>query len=563
MLTVVKLCLILLCWSVGLTQLTAQQQALPSRTPLNFDLPIKSETDRVTATNADWPTEVWQQHVKQALTEILKAPDPLPKWVSDSVQFHPLRPSPLTTRQLGPHSVHRPQSPPSALQDGRDTLTEQLRALSSSVVHVKVIGIQPTPDDTSFSAEVLVELDTPQAQQRLQWHTLWSTSLQLLEIKSTFFEETRHAAKQPLFVDRTSSIFANDPAFVQQLKFGVDAWRSRLESGLAPLLTGFYGLAMGDANGDGLEDLFVCQPQSLPNRLFLRQPDGTLANASQTAGVSLLDATSSALFIDVDNDGDQDLLVAGDGFFIYYSNDGAARFQKRQALPLPGTITSLTAADADNDGRLDVYVCSHTPLSQKDQDTPLGLPIPIHNANNGQANLMLRNTPDQGFVDATARVGLDVNNRRFSYAAAWEDFDRDGDVDLYVANDFGQNNLYRNDQGRFIDVAAAMNVEDIGSGMSVSWGDVNGDGWMDLYVGNMFSSAGNRIASHQRHRDLARGNSLFINQAGKRFERAPVEWRAHLGRWAWSSQIADINNDGLQDLLVANGFVTNRRLDDL
>ena len=97
------------------------------------------------------------------------------------------------------------------------------------------------------------------------------------------------------------------------------------------------------------------------------------------------------------------------------------------------------------------------------------------------------------FVDVTAEAGLDENNQRFSWAACWEDFDNDGDQDLYVANDFGRNNLYANQDGRFTDIAQRANVEDSASGMSAAWGDVNGDGQMDLYVGNMFSSAGGRI----------------------------------------------------------------------
>src|SRR5258708_37071576 len=76
----------------------------------------------------------------------------------------------------------------------------------------------------------------------------------------------------------------------------------------------------------------------------------------------------------------------------------------------------------------------------------------------------------------------------------WEDLEKDGWMDLYVANDFGRHNLYRNDHGHFTDVAAAAGVEDIGAGMSVSWGDFNRDGVMDLYVANMFSAAGSRIA---------------------------------------------------------------------
>jgi len=149
---------------------------------------------------------------------------------------------------------------------------------------------------------------------------------------------------------------------------------------------------------------------------------------------------------------------------------------------------------------------------------------------------------------------------------------------LYVANDYGRNNLYENAEGRFRDVAAKLGVEDISAGMSAAWGDYNGDGWMDLYVSNMWSSAGNRVAYQrnfhatvddatrktlQRH---ARGNSLFANRLGEgqsQFDDVSVESSVTLGRWAWSSQFADINNDGREDLYVANGFITQEDTGDL
>jgi len=170
-------------------------------------------------------------------------------------------------------------------------------------------------------------------------------------------------------------------------------------------------------------------------------------------------------------------------------------------------------------------------------------------------------------------LGLDVNNRRFSFAASWEDYDNDGDPDLYVANDYGRNNLYRNDRGeegrhQFVDVAAEAGVEDISAGMAVSWGDYDADGWMDLYVSNMWSSAGNRVAyqrqfqsgaeaetlaAMQRH---ARGNSLFRNLGNGTFEDVSVSQGVTLGRWAWGSRFVDLNSDGWEDLVVANGFIT-------
>ena len=179
----------------------------------------------------------------------------------------------------------------------------------------------------------------------------------------------------------------------------------------------------------------------------------------------------------------------------------------------------------------------------------------------------------------TVETGLDVNNRRYSYAASWEDFDSDGDMDLYVANDFGRNNLYRNQlvetgKPHFEDVAEQLGVEDISAGMSVTWGDYNNDGLSDIYVSNMFSSAGNRIvyqrqfrpntskslSSFQRH---ARGNTLFENNGEGGFRDVSADAGVTMGRWAWGSKFGDLNNDGLLDLYVTNGFITTEDTGDL
>jgi hypothetical protein len=217
--------------------------------------------------------------------------------------------------------------------------------------------------------------------------------------------------------------------------------------------------------------------------------------------------------------------------------------------------------DHDGDGDLDVFLVNGSSLAGPTEKGP--------------RDRLYRNDGNWKFTDVTADVGLDDNNQKFSLAATWEDYDLDGDQDLYVANDFGRNNLYRNDDGHFTDVSAAAGVEDISAGMGVSWGDFDEDGWPDLYVSNMFSSAGKRVtyqrqfqadaqadvlASFQRH---ARGNSLFKNRGDGSFEDVSVSAGVTMGRWSWGSEFVDIDNDGRQDLVVGNGFVTGDDPHDL
>jgi hypothetical protein len=208
----------------------------------------------------------------------------------------------------------------------------------------------------------------------------------------------------------------------------------------------------------------------------------------------------------------------------------------------------------------------------------------FHDANTGGRNSLFRSEIAAGepwrMSDVTRSVGLDVNNRRYSFAATWEDFDNDGDQDLYVANDYGRDNLYRNDSGpgadvRFVDISDGAQVEDSAGGMSIAWGDYNRDGWIDAYVSNMFSSAGNRVTYQagfkptapvevkRRLQHFARGNTLLANRGGGAFEDVSGPAGVEMGRWAWGSLFADLNNDGWDDLVVANGYMTADDTGDL
>ncbi|MCA9148155.1 MAG: VCBS repeat-containing protein, partial [Planctomycetales bacterium] len=450
-------------------------------------------------------------------------------------------------------------------------------------------------DDGTLATQQLVAVSGRRNGQPVEQHASWtirwdeSTSQRpkIQQLTVTKLEQTTLAAPSPLFVDKTDAVLGKDSAYRDQLLYGLNYWLERNQDMryFSPL--GNPGLAIGDVNGDGLDDLYLCQEANLPNRLFLQQPDGTARDAAAEWRVDWLDGSRSALLVDLDNDGDQDLVVAVLGGLVIASNVGD-HFEVQDVLSTHDDTTSLTAADFDLDGDLDLYICVDYPndffASTREVPVQGGAANRIyHDANNAGKNALYRNDHKDGklhFTDVTHEVGLDENNRRYSWASCWDDFDNDGDQDLYVSNDFGRNNLYVNDGGTFHDAAAEVNGEDSASGMSATWGDADGDGWMDLYISNMFSSAGGRItfqpefkedadeAIRQRLQRFARGNTLLLNHAGadnaiRHFDDVSVAAGVHVGRWAWSSNFVDINNDGWQDLVVANGYITTDDTGDL
>jgi FG-GAP-like repeat len=458
---------------------------------------------------------------------------------------------------------------------------------SLSVVELKITSSErASPEETRARVRLRIELAGKSIDGKLlsilgRWDSIWFNSdgdWKLSELSPGPLAETSSATTQ--FTDVTLKAIGQNHSFRAQLALGTDHWRTTLDEATGIDVYGHNGLAVGDYDGDGLEDLYICQPSGLPNRLYRNNGDATFTDVTVSAGVDVLDDTRTVLFADVENDGDQDLIAVTASQPLLFRNDGRGhfKFDPQSGLKIPesalASLTSAALADYDNDGYLDLYVCSYD-FWQPGRD--YNAPVPYYDATNGPPNFLFRNRRNGTFEDVTKRAGMMQNNNRYSFAAAWGDYDSDGHPDIYVANDFGRKNLYHNNgDGTFTDVAARTGVEDLGAGMSAAWGDYDNDGKLDLYVGNMWSSAGLRLTHNRQFRQVApsgevrasfqrqaQGNSLYRNRGDGTFTEDTEKAGVAMGRFAWGSDFLDFDNDGNLDLFVQNGYITGPDTHDL
>jgi tetratricopeptide (TPR) repeat protein len=421
----------------------------------------------------------------------------------------------------------------------------------------------------------------------LEWESLPSSTPEFRLRRWQVTDETSSRSVSPIFADVTAAALGANSSYSAQLLRGVDHWRTVLDGACGIDIYGHNGVSVADVDNDGLDDLYICQPAGLPNRLFRNRGDGTFEDITARSGLGLLENTACALFADFNNDGLQDAVIVRASGPLLFINQGNGNFrQKPEAFVFAnrpqGTFTGAAVSDYDCDGWLDIYFCLYSYYQGTDQ---YKYPIPYHDAENGPPNFMMRNNRDGTFRDVTVEAGLNQNNTRYSFCCGWSDYNRDGWPDLYVVNDFGRKNLYRNNgNGTFTDVAAQAGVEDVGAGMSVCWSDFGNDGADDLYVADMWTSAGERISSQEifkketsqdiraLYRKHAMGNSLFRNSefgngvaqtSRSAFEDITTAAGVGMGRWSWSSDSFDFDHDGFPDLYIANGMISGPSQHDL
>ncbi len=322
------------------------------------------------------------------------------------------------------------------------------------------------------------------------------------------------------------------------------------------------GVAFLDYDRDGALDLYLVQSGELDpaaarrpgNALYRNRGDGTFEDATARAGVGDDGYGMGVACGDYDADGHVDLYVTNVGANVLYRNRGDGTFEDATAsagVGDPGWGTSAAFVDVDGDGLLDLFVVNYLTWSieteldcragsgERDYCSP-------NNYDRPARDVLYRNRGDGTFEDVTAAAGLGAAFGN-GLGVTWADFDRDGDFDLYVANDGMANQLWVNDgRGRFSDGAlvAGCAVNRHGTpeaGMGVAAADLDADGWFDLFM------------THLRNES----NTYYRNVGGDFTDATAVVGLSgpSIDFTGFGMGFADLDLDGWLDLFVANGRV--------
>jgi hypothetical protein len=338
------------------------------------------------------------------------------------------------------------------------------------------------------------------------------------------------------------------------------------------------GVSAADVDDDGLDDLLLVGGEG--PRLFHNR-GGTFRDETEARGLEAPAGGEcrAGFFGDVDGDGDLDLFLAVvDADNALYLNDGQGCFSRVDArargLSSSRQTTSACFADFDGDGDLDLYVVNGMNLTVREPD-------PIYNARNGTPNQFFRNRGDGTFEELGEELGLD--DEGWGLACTTRDVDRDGDVDLFLANDFGLDKLYLNEgDGTFEEVSDALGIAFSNPSMSADFGDLDGDGLEDLFVAGMASNSRWIVRTPgfpargpfplnilirgvilDTMWEMLHGNRVYRGLPDGTFQEVSEDWGLRDQEWGWASPLFDYDNDGDLDVYGVNGFWSGEQPEDL
>jgi enediyne biosynthesis protein E4 len=334
------------------------------------------------------------------------------------------------------------------------------------------------------------------------------------------------------------------------------------------------GAAWGDYNNDGNEDLFVVnisgpltlsakerQQSPASCRLYRNNGNGTFTDVTEKAGLPLRICGMGAAWGDFDGDGWLDLVVTSyPDLYLFHNNHDGTFTDVTKAAGLSrfkGFWTGVSWNDFDRDGHLDLYVCGYTQYHFNPADrhrTSLQfqgeVPYTLNPSSyRPERNLLLRNNGDGTFTDVAKQAGVDDSSGR-SLSAAWCDFDGRGWDDLYVANDVSNSAMFRNlGNGKFTDISDSACVGEYRGSMGLAIGDWDNDGDFDIFVTHWIAQQDALFTNMRIPSRGAKPGRLFFSDTTDQYGLGQIT----LDYIGFGTFFFDYDNDGRQDLFVANG----------
>jgi len=318
-----------------------------------------------------------------------------------------------------------------------------------------------------------------------------------------------------------------------------------------------------DFNRDGWSDLYVTNSgEGSKNALFKNNQDGSFTDVAAELGIADLNQPGSGVSMgsvwgDYDNDGYEDLFVYKWGRPELFHNDAGQKFSPvSDKVGLPAWVNANAAVwfDYDRDGRLDLFLGGYY-SEDVDlwhlRDTKM-MPESFEYAKNGGRKYLFRNLGDGSFEEVSQKIGIDT--RRWALAATVADLRGTGNQDLFIANDYGISELYFNDGKQFREVGKDTGVGfSPKSGMNASVGDILNQGRYSIYVSNISEEG-----------VLIQGNNLWVPREGStgdaiKYDNLARAMDVEIGGWSFGAQFGDLNNDGMLDLYLVNGYVSADR----